>query len=168
MIDALREFLGRGGAVLPWIFALSFVMWSLILDRYRCLHALTIAPAWQEGESEKTQRLHTPRVARRLHRQQVADVALHARRYLPLIRTLIQTLPLLGLLGTVSGLIHCFEAIALFGENNRRAVASGIAEALIATLSGLVTALSGLYFSIDLEQRAARLRAQAEQGGAWS
>ena len=163
MIDALREFVARGGAVLPWIFALSLAMWILILERYRYLHVLAIKPAIDEVDTERTQRLHTPRVARRLHRQQVADLAVNARRYLPLIRTLIQTLPLLGLLGTVSGLVHCFEGIALFGENNRRAVASGIAEALTATLSGLVTALSGLYFSVDLEQRAARLRALAEQ-----
>ena len=161
MIEALRDFVARGGAVMPWIFLLSCAMWVLILDRYRCLHLLAMPPVLAEGEVERTQHLHSPRVARRLHRQQVATLAVTARRHLPLIATLIQTLPLLGLLGTVSGLIHCFEGIALFGENNRRAVANGIAEALIATLSGLITALSGLYFNLDLEQRAARLRALA-------
>jgi biopolymer transport protein ExbB len=165
MSEALGQFLARGGVVMPLIFVLSFLMWLLILDRYRRLHLLTVGPSIAAPDPDQTQRLHGPRVARRLHRQQVADLAVDARRYLPLIRTLIQTLPLLGLLGTVSGLIHCFEGIALFGENNRRAVASGIAEALIATLSGLVTALSGLYFSVDLEQRAARLRARAEHEG---
>lgn len=163
MTDGLREFVSGAGPITACIYGLSLLMWTLILDHYRCLRELHSANHVPATDPERTQRIHSPPVMRRLRAQQVADVAVAARRHLPLIRTLIQALPLLGLLGTVSGLVHCFEGIAQLGENNRRAIAGGIAEALVATLSGLLTALSGLYFSVDLERRAARLRVDAER-----
>lgn len=163
MSEHLRQFLDSAGFITASIYALSLWMWVLILERYRCLAQLERGLAQSQPAPDATRRLHRPRIARRLHAQRVADVAVAARRHLPLIRALVHTLPLLGLLGTVSGLVQCFEGIALLGENNRRAVASGIAQALIATLSGLLTALSGLYFSVDLDQRATRLRNDAER-----
>jgi biopolymer transport protein ExbB len=92
----------------------------------------------------------------------VAALYTAGRRALPAIRALITVLPLLGLLGTVSGMIHTFEVITAFGGANRRGIAAGISEALVATLTGLVTALSGLYFSVHLEARARRIPAEAE------
>lgn len=143
--------LAGGGPVLPWIFALSCLMWTLLVARWRALRAMTGLPLAPPPA------LCSPRVARRLHAQREADRAFLARRHLALIRALVQVLPLLGLLGTVIGLVHTFEGIALFGENQRRAIADGIAEALLATLCGLATALSGLLACTRLEARIAAL-----------
>ena len=49
--------------------------------------------------------------------------------------------PLLGFLGTVTGMINSFEALAAVGLNNPAAVASGISEALITTATGLIIAI---------------------------
>jgi biopolymer transport protein ExbB len=163
LVDAAWTLLARGGPVMPWIFGLSVGMWMLIIDRYVYLRwrhpelLRAVTDAWANRADYRS------RVARRLRAQHMLDIGFAARRHLPLIRTLIQVLPLLGLLGTVIGLIHTFEAIQLFGGANRRGVAAGVSEALVATLSGLVTALSGLFFSGHLERCARAARADAER-----
>jgi biopolymer transport protein ExbB len=72
------------------------------------------------------------------------------------IRTLIVALPMLGLLGTVDGMIQTFDVLTVFGTGNARGMAGGISIALITTMGGLLAALSGMYFSTQLEQRVAR------------
>jgi biopolymer transport protein ExbB len=66
--------------------------------------------------------------------------------------------PLLGLLGTVSGMITTFEVIASFGTGNARAMASGISEALITTQTGLVVAVPGLIIGNLLQRRVEGLK----------
>jgi len=84
----------------------------------------------------------------------VRELAAEANRNMLALQALVGILPLLGLLGTVSGMIKVFEVITVFGSGNTRGMASGISEALVTTMAGLFTALSGLYFVSDLERRA--------------
>ncbi len=53
---------------------------------------------------------------------------------------------MLGLLGTVVGMIHVFDVMAVTGNGNARSMASGISQATISTMAGMVIAISGLYF----------------------
>jgi biopolymer transport protein ExbB len=62
-------------------------------------------------------------------------------RGLPLLATTATVAPLLGFLGTVTGMINSFDALAEVGLNNPAAVASGISEALITTAAGLIIAI---------------------------
>lgn len=62
-------------------------------------------------------------------------------RGLPVLATVAMISPLLGFLGTVTGMINSFEALASVGLNNPAAVASGISEALITTAAGLAIAI---------------------------
>jgi biopolymer transport protein ExbB len=73
-------------------------------------------------------------------RRQVRDLY----RYIPAIMTLAAAAPLLGLLGTVSGMVETFRVIGLFGMGNAQAMASGIKEALITTQAGLLIAIPGV------------------------
>ena len=68
------------------------------------------------------------------------------------IKTLVALCPLLGLLGTVTGMIQVFDVMALAGNGNARAMASGVSLATIPTMAGMVAALSGLYFSHQLDR----------------
>ena len=61
--------------------------------------------------------------------------------------------PLLGLLGTVGGMIKTFAVISEFGTGNARALASGISEALVTTQTGLVVAVPGLFMAGFLIRR---------------
>jgi biopolymer transport protein ExbB len=73
------------------------------------------------------------------------DAAAHElavlERGLPVLATIAMIAPLLGFLGTVTGMINSFEALASVGLNNPSAVAKGISEALITTAAGLIIAI---------------------------
>lgn len=75
------------------------------------------------------------------------------RLWLPLIGALVQVLPLLGLLGTVEGMIQVFTVLASHGSGNIRGMAGGISTALVTTMAGLMTSISGFYFVNDLRFR---------------
>lgn len=74
-------------------------------------------------------------------------------KYTGTIKLLAMVSPLLGLLGTVSGMVKTFVVIAEFGTGNARALASGISEALITTQTGLVVAVPGLFMASFLLRR---------------
>jgi len=66
--------------------------------------------------------------------------------------------PLLGLLGTVLGMITTFDVIAEFGTGNSKAMANGISQALVTTQTGLVVAVPALFVGNILKRRAGRLK----------
>jgi biopolymer transport protein ExbB len=82
-----------------------------------------------------------------IHVEQFVD------KYTGTIKLLAMVSPLLGLLGTVSGMVKTFVVIAEFGTGNARALASGISEALITTQTGLVVAVPGLFMASFLLRR---------------
>ena len=88
--------------------------------------------------------------------------------YLPLLDTVITLAPLLGLLGTITGMISAFGLVSASGLGQPHAITGGVAEALIATATGLAIAILTLipynYFRAKveaitqlMEQRATRL-----------
>lgn len=85
-------------------------------------------------------------------------------RHLPLVRVMAASAPLLGLLGTVSGLIHTFQVMMEYGNGNAVLLAQGISEALIATQSGLLLAIVLILAGQRLEGRVSWLQNQVEYG----
>jgi biopolymer transport protein ExbB len=88
-----------------------------------------------------------------------------ARRYLPILDTVITLAPLLGLLGTITGMISAFGIVSEAGLGQPHAITGGIAEALIATATGLLIAIMTLipynYFRSKVEQLTDLLEEQA-------
>ena len=160
----LRGFFELGGPVLYAIFAVTVVMWSLIVERlwyfFRILprEMDTARLVWSTGTCDGSW------FASSVRRLILSEVGLNAQRNLGLIQTLLQVLPLLGLLGTVLGMVQVFETLTAFGTGNARLMASGVSQATIPTMAGLVAALSGLCFSVWLKQRAQRKMEELEDG----
>jgi biopolymer transport protein ExbB len=69
---------------------------------------------------------------------------------------LVPLSPLLGLIGTVSGMLEVFDSMALRGSADARAMASGVSHAMICTMSGLAVSISGLYPVYFFQSRARR------------
>lgn len=161
LLDRGASFLEQGGPALWGILLLSFIMWYLILKHYWFLRFAAplqlqrLRVRWAPRREQ-----HSP-LARRQREALLAEAKQMAHQPLGLIESLSQALPLLGLLGTVSGMIQSFDVITVFGNGNARGLAGGISQALLTTMAGLVTALSGLYFNNDLKQRAQRLLEEA-------
>ncbi|MEE9566421.1 MAG: MotA/TolQ/ExbB proton channel family protein [Desulfobacteria bacterium] len=87
------------------------------------------------------------------------------KRYLPVLDTLITAAPLLGILGTVIGIIHSFDMLGQAGIQDPQAVTSGIAQALITTAAGLMIAIFTLfpynYFMSKVEKAGVRIEKYA-------
>ena len=81
----------------------------------------------------------------------MSEVRIQANLNIPLIKACVALCPLIGLLGTVTGMITVFEVMALLGSGNARAMAAGVTQATIPTMSGLVAALSGYFISVWLQ-----------------
>ena len=155
-LESIRRFLGMGGEVLLVLFFLTFMLWLLVIERYLYffmdhpkLVKQTLAN-WQNRKDKAS--WHSARIRQAM----ISEVSLSAQRGLPMIKTLIALCPLLGLLGTVVGMVQVFDVLAVTGTGSPRAMASGISKATIPTMAGMVAALSGLYFSALLEKRANR------------
>jgi biopolymer transport protein ExbB len=86
-------------------------------------------------------------------------------RFLSVIGVLASIAPLLGLLGTVTGMINTFRAITIFGTSDPRMMSTGISEALVTTQAGLGVAIPLLLAHHFLKRRAAFLAADMEACG---
>ena len=142
--ERLRDFLEMGGNVLFLIAILTFIMWLLILERvwyFRGEHKLQVSHAMNAWEARSER---TSWNARRIREAMISQVTLRMNSTLPLIKTCIAVCPLLGLLGTVTGMIQVFNVMALTGSGNVRSMASGVSMATIPTMAGMVAALSGI------------------------
>jgi len=71
--------------------------------------------------------------------------------------------PLLGLLGTVTGMIYTFDVIRQFGTGNPQALAHGISEALITTQTGLVIAIPGMFMGAFIKRRIKQFKERLER-----
>ncbi len=78
-------------------------------------------------------------------------------RYLPLLKIIAAVAPLMGLLGTVTGMIVTFQAITLFGAGDPRLMAGGISQALVTTVLGLCVAIPMLLLHNMVQTRAKSL-----------
>lgn len=152
----LRDFFDKGGFVLVAIFAVLTFMWILILERIfffafrlKDLHASTLQE-WNARKDKSSWKAHKVRDAL------VVSLRLLANKRIPLIKTMIAICPLLGILGTVAGMIFVFDVITITGTGNARGMAAGITKATLPTMAGLVASLSGLLCAVRLERAAER------------
>lgn len=84
------------------------------------------------------------------------------QRGLPALATIVGGAPLLGLLGTVLGMIAIFKAVATGGSGITEQLATGISQALITTATGLIIAIPALFTHSYLEARAVGILADIE------
>ena len=156
VLNGLNEFLGSGGFVLNWIMGLTFFMWTFILERYayyffahRPLKS-RLRAEW-EGRTDKTSWK-----AAAIKDELISQVKQRTIANVGIIKTLVALAPLLGLLGTVTGMIQVFDVMALSGSSNARLMAGGVFRATIPTMAGMVAALSGIAFATILPRKSAR------------
>lgn len=150
----IRDFIHVGGNVLFAIMLATFLMWGIILERY-----IYLRTGYRKAVDAVLAEWHARRdrsswYAHQIRRELISRISLDLGRGLPMIKTLVALCPLLGLLGTVTGMVEVFQVMSVAGSGNPRAMASGVSKATIPTMAGMVAAISGLIFSVQLERRA--------------
>jgi len=189
LIRHITEYLAQGGWIMIPLGACSLAMWILIADRWLVLRGLgredislsravvlvkdghADVPAESGLRAElvnafREQRAGRPELDAELLRACARRLRPELRRSLAVIAVLAAVAPLLGLLGTVTGMIETFDVIALFGTGNARAMAGGISVALVTTQSGLLVAIPGMLLAAMLARRARRLEMRLDEATA--
>src|SRR5699024_6522893 len=152
-IDAIRGFIELGGDVLWAIFVVLLMMWTLIFERYWYYFRILPGRRKEIHEQWQDRTEHQSWHANRVREELISKLTQEMQRNIRTIQTLIAVCPLLGLLGTVTGMVAVFDVMAFFGTGNARAMAAGVSQATIPTMAGMVAALSGLYFGSFLERK---------------
>ena len=154
--EAVSRFMDMGGNVLWMIAILLFFMWMLIFERVWYFHSgwkedvgAAIA-RWENRPERKSWAAH------QIRRKLIAEARDKISRYLPVIKTLVALCPLLGLLGTVTGMIEVFNIMAVTGGGDAKSMAGGVSRATIPTMAGMVAALSGVFANTYVTRTAAR------------
>jgi biopolymer transport protein ExbB len=179
-ISALIQTLAKGGPVMIPLVVCSVVALAVMIERLGfwwrhgdvgpAERALDLAERGKLDEALEVARAARTATARVIaaglaERQAPPAAAMEAaaqaemgrlRSYLPVLDTIITLSPLLGLLGTVTGMIAAFGILSTSGMNQPNAITGGVAEALIATAAGLAVAIASLvpynYFLSRAEQ----------------
>ena len=142
-LNNIQAFLNAGGSVLVVIMFVTFVMWSLILER---IMYFTFAANGFEKRVKRdwaARSDHHSWYAHAVRDKMVSEVNASAKTNMGVIKGLVAVAPLLGLLGTVTGMIEVFNVLASTGSANPKLMAAGISKATIPTMAGLVASLSG-------------------------
>lgn len=143
---SVESFFEAGGSILYAIATVAFLMWTLLLERVFYIyfsfqkekkHAILLflnnsQPTQYQNENYKKMILS------------MMNIKLKTFTYT--LKTLIAICPMLGLLGTVLGMIEVFDVVSMLGTENAKAMADGVSKATIPTMSGMFVSLSGVFF----------------------
>ena len=157
--ESVQDFIHTGGNVLYVVAVVLFIMWFLMLERYWYVSAIfpkikkDIITRWDARADT------TSWYAHKIRDTWISEATNDLDQRMLLIKTLVAMCPLVGLLGTVTGMIAVFDIMATQGTGNPRTMAAGISMATIPTMAGMVAALSGLFFSSQLEVKVKREKA---------
>ncbi len=186
------ELVQAGGWLMIPILLCSVVAAGISVERLWTLRAAQVAPrdlltqvwSWIRNNEMDSSRLRevksgsplgqilvagitSHRRGRDVMKESIEEVANHVvhelERYLNTLGTVAAITPLLGLLGTVIGMIKVFTAIQLEGTGNAAVLAGGISEALITTAAGLTVAIPSLFFHRYFQRKVDELVIYMEQ-----
>jgi biopolymer transport protein ExbB len=135
--------------------ATLFLMWTFILERLWYFYRVHPGKKQRILDDWESRADTTSWYAKRIREQMISETSVALKRNVGLIKALIAICPLLGLLGTVTGMVSVFDVMTFSGTGNARAMAAGVSKATVPTMAGMVAALSGVYFGTWLEHKAA-------------
>lgn len=178
-VPTLAERIRQGGAVGYLIVLLAIIGVSLAAWRLIVLGDLERQTLLQTEDANARPDNPLGRILRRIQLNPGSDaeslnltldqMLLHEQdeinKSLPLLKLLAAIAPMLGLLGTVTGMIKTFQAIALHGSGDPKLMSGGISEALVTTVEGLVTAIPLLLLHSLLSSKAGRIVTMLEAQG---
>ena len=157
LLDTIMAFMDKGGNVLWIIATLVFFMWTLIVERFIYFlgggwksDRLLAVDAWEDRAERKSWN------AKQIRLKLLSESRSVINDNMAVIATCVALCPLLGLLGTVTGIIEVFNVMAVTGGGDAKSMAGGVERSTIPTMAGMVAALSGLFANTQLQRMALR------------
>jgi len=144
LFDAIASFFHSGGVVLQILFVLAIVFWALVFEKGLYHRFIFKAKADQLGDFWQQRVQNDSWAQEQLKRAQISELSIALNKNMAIIQVIVVLFPLLGLLGTITGMITVFDAMHTFGTN-AKAMASGISMATIPTMAGMVLAVFGMF-----------------------
>ncbi|WP_404470789.1 MotA/TolQ/ExbB proton channel family protein [Vreelandella venusta] len=150
-LEPVERLLDAGGAVLVVLACVAVLVFGMAIERWWYYRF-----SWRHARRQLIRRWaarsdHRSWSARTLRNVWTEALVAKLRRPLPWIKLLVALCPLLGLLGTVTGMIAVFDSLSLSDTHQARAMADGVARATLPTLTGMAIAVVGLMFISRLE-----------------
>ena len=142
LLNGIVHLLADGGPFVGWIFASGVL---LVIERI--WYFLRILPA-QAAALQAQWMARADRSswsARQIRQRMISRLNESMTVGFPVMQVLVPMSPLLGLIGTVTGMLEVFDSMALRGNADARSMASGVSEAMICTMTGLAVSITGLY-----------------------
>ncbi len=141
----LKAFLDQGGLLMYAIAALTLWMWVLVFERLiyfkgglRSDIQAELAK-WESRKERKSWNAHQIRTG------MISRMSDSITNNMDMIGALVALCPLMGLLGTVTGMIEVFSVLANTGGADAKSMAGGVSKATIPTMAGMVAAISGVF-----------------------
>lgn len=153
IVDVIGGYLDAGGPVVLALLCSTALMWLLISERI--LYFWFTGPKMCKAQRQRLQEHQRSDSWRQyaFRERLISEVQIENERFMNVIRALVLITPLLGLLGTVTGMIEVFQVIVETGASNARAMAEGISRATIPTMTGLAVSLTGVFSLSYLDRR---------------
>jgi len=157
-LDSIRGFIELGGPVLYFIALVLFIMWACIIERFlylKTVHKNNVQNAirvWNNRDD------HGSWYAHQVRERIISVVSQGLDKRIEVIQTCVALCPLLGLLGTVTGMIAVFSSMSDTGAGSARTMAAGVSQATVPTMAGMVAAISGVAVASYLKRKAAAER----------
>lgn len=147
-------FMELGGFLMPWIALLTFVMWTLAFERIWYFKGAlrgdvqNYLDQWESRAERKSWN------AQQIRQSMISRMSDRIYQNMDVIAALVAICPLMGLLGTVTGMIEVFSVLSNTGGGDAKQMAGGVSKATIPTMAGMVAALSGVFVNIYLNRLA--------------
>ena len=166
-LEGCAKVVAKGKGILNYIFARLLKRYdNLVIEKKDLARARNLVKSGAETDDAVTNFLmaQSEMVAFKDELHITIDDAsrTYVTRFLPVLNTVGNISPLLGLLGTIMGMIIAFESIAASGTGDPRVVAGGISQALITTATGLIIAIPAIIFYRYLGHKADKARTSIE------
>ena len=155
--EGFLALLHAGGIYVLWIFLTSVVMWGLIFERWWYFNRVLPREARSALVTWRARSEHDSWSAHQIRRAMISRLNANMVANMPTLKVMVPLSPLLGLVGTVSGMLAVFDSMAALGSADARTMSSGVSEAMNCTLTGLVVSITGMYPAYYFQAKAKRL-----------
>jgi biopolymer transport protein ExbB len=144
-VDAVGQLVAGGGPLVAWILVAGLAMWTLIFERLWFFRGSLPSMVAEMLNEWKVRPEHASWSAHQIRKAMISRLNGAMSDNMPMLKVLVPLCPLLGLVGTVHGMLEVFDSMAILGSADARTMAGGVSKAMNCTMTGLAVSVTGMY-----------------------